>query len=132
MEQLTALYRQTDVGVTEWMARRAVTRLRCSRGLVFFWFGGLKFVPDLSPAADRAARTLTTLSLGRVAPGLVLPGLAAWECLIGLGLLSGTCMRTTLLLLLLQMVGTLTPLLLFPTVTFNFLSTGGTLRWNSF
>ena len=24
MEQLTALYRQTDVGVTEWMARRAV------------------------------------------------------------------------------------------------------------
>jgi hypothetical protein len=98
----------------------------------FFWFGVLKFVPDCNPAADLAARTLTTLRLGLVAPGLVLPGLAAWECLIGLGLLSGTCRRTTLLLLLLQMVGTLTLLLLFPTVTFNFLSTGGPLRWNSF
>jgi hypothetical protein len=29
MEQLKALYRQTDVGLTEWMARRAVTLLRC-------------------------------------------------------------------------------------------------------
>jgi hypothetical protein len=26
MAQLTALYRQTDVGVTEWLARRAVPR----------------------------------------------------------------------------------------------------------
>lgn len=84
MEQLTALYRQTDVGVTEWMARRTVTRLRCSLGGGFFWFGVLKFVPDCNPAADLAARTLTTLRLGLVAPGLVLPGLAAWECLIGL------------------------------------------------
>jgi uncharacterized membrane protein YkgB len=119
MVQLTALYRQTDVGLTEWMARRAVTLLRCSLGVVFFWFGVIKFVPDLSPAADLAARTMTTLSFGLVAPGLLLPGLAALECLIGLGMLSGTCMRMTILLLLLQMVGTLTPLLLFPTLTFT-------------
>ena len=45
MEQLTALYRQTDVGLTEWMARRAVTLLRCRLGVVFFWFGVLKFFP---------------------------------------------------------------------------------------
>jgi len=119
MAPLTALYRQTDVGVTDWMARRAVPLLRCSLGVVFFWFGVLKFIPDFSPAADLAARTMTMLSFGLVAPGLLLPGLAAWECLIGLGLLSGTCLRATLLLLLLQMVGTLTPLLLFPTLTFT-------------
>jgi hypothetical protein len=80
MAQLTALYRQTDVGGREWMARRAVPRLRCSRGLGFFWCGGLQVVPDLSPAADRAERTLTTRSLGWVAPGQVRPGLAAWAC----------------------------------------------------
>src|SRR5262249_32123554 len=57
--------------------------------------------------------------LGLVGRGLLLRGLAAWECLIGLGMLSGTCMRATILLLLLQMVGTLTPLLLFPTLTFT-------------
>jgi len=128
MEPLTALYRQTDVGVTEWMARRAVTLLRCSLGVVFFWFGVLKFFPDCSPAADLAARTMTTLSLGLVAPGVLLPGLAAWECLIGLGLLSGTYMRATILLLLLQMVGTLTPLLLFPTLTFTHVPFAPTLE----
>ena len=128
MTQLTALYQQTDVGVTEWMARRAVTLLRCSLGVVFFWFGVLKFFPDFSPAADLAARTITTLSFGLVAPGLLLPGLAAWECLIGLGMLSGTCMRATILLLLLQMVGTLTPLLLFPTVTFTHFPLAPTLE----
>ena len=128
MEPLTALYRQTDVGVTEWMARRAVTLLRCSLGVVFFWFGVLKFFPDCSPAADLAARTMTTLSLGLVVPGVLLPGLAAWECLIGLGLLSGTYMRATLLLLLLQMVGTLTPLLLFPTLTFTHVPFAPTLE----
>src|SRR5262249_56065943 len=57
--------------------------------------------------------------LGLVGRGLLLRGLAAWECLIGLGLLSGTCLRATILLLLLQMAGTLTPLLLFPTLTFT-------------
>src|SRR5262245_66657257 len=128
MVHLTALHRQTDVGVTEWMARRAVTLLRCSLGVVFFWFGVLKFVPDFSPAADLAARTMTMLSFGLVAPGLLLPGLAALECLIGLGMLSGMCMRLTILLLLLQMVGTLTPLLLFPMLTFTHVPFAPTLE----
>ena len=119
MERLKALSQQTDVGLTEWMARRAVTLLRCSLGIVFFWFGVLKFFPDSSPAADLAERTIATLSFGLVAPGLFLPVLAAWECLIGLGMISGMYLRTTILLLLLQMVGTITPLLLFPTLTFT-------------
>lgn len=41
-------------------------------------------------------------------------GLAAWECAIGLGLMTGLFLRATLLLLFLQMLGTLTPLFLFP------------------
>jgi hypothetical protein len=44
--------------------------------------------------------------------------LAAWETLIGLGLLTGKFLRITLLLLAVQMVGTLLPLLLFPAETF--------------
>src|SRR5262249_2583342 len=108
--------------------RRAVTLLCCSLGVVFFWFGVLKFIPDCSPAADLAARTMTTLSFGLVTSGLLLPWLAAWECLIGLGLLSGTCLRATLLLLLLQMVGPLTLLLLFPTLTFTHVPFAPTLE----
>jgi hypothetical protein len=45
-----------------------------------------------------------------------IPGfaLAGWECLIGLGLLSGKLLRATLALLFVQMLGTLAPLVLFP------------------
>jgi hypothetical protein len=45
--------------------------------------------------------------------------LATWEVLIGLGLLAGRFLRATLLLLAVQMLGTVTPLVLFPTETFT-------------
>jgi hypothetical protein len=48
-----------------------------------------------------------------------LPVLASWECFIGLGLLTKRASRLTLLLLYLQMAGTLTPLFLFPNETFQ-------------
>ena len=43
---------------------------------------------------------------------------STWESLIGLGLLTGLFMRATLALLFLQMLGTLTPLVLYPGETF--------------
>lgn len=114
MWDLTALFTRVDVRITNWMARHGVTLLRISLGIVFFWFGVLKFFPDLSPAQELATRTIETLSFGLVKPNLSLPVLAAWESLIGLGLISGKFMRITLLLLWLQMLGTITPLFLFP------------------
>lgn len=51
-------------------------------------------------------------------PSVSVPILALWECLIGLGLLTGRFMRVTLLLLAVQMAGTLTPLVLFPSEVF--------------
>jgi len=45
--------------------------------------------------------------------------LAIWETLIGLGLLCGVFLRATLLLLVLQMLGTVTPLILFPAETWK-------------
>jgi uncharacterized membrane protein YkgB len=50
---------------------------------------------------------------------VAVPVLAIWECLIGLGLLSGRYLRATLLLLFVQMLGTVTPLFLFPAETFT-------------
>jgi hypothetical protein len=86
---------------------------------VFLWFGVLKFVPGLSPAQDLATRTIERLTLGAVGPSISLPILAAWESLIGLGLLSGRFLRVTLFLLAVQMLGAATPLVLFPTETFT-------------
>ena len=103
-----------DVRVTKWMARHGLTFLRVSLGLVFLWFGALKFFPGLSPADDLAARTIERLSGELIGRELSLPILAAWESLIGLGLLFGVFLRVVLLLLFVQMLGTLTPLVLFP------------------
>src|SRR4029079_14000753 len=103
-----------DARITAWMARRGVLLTRIALGIVFLWFGAIKFVPDWSPAAELATRTISTLSFGFVPPAPRLPLLSAWESAIGLGLLSGRFLRTTLLLLFVQMPGTMTPLLLFP------------------
>ena len=108
-----------DARITSWMARHGLPLLRISLGVVFLWFGALKFFPGLSPASDLAARTIETLSFGVVQPGVSVPLLAGWECLIGLGLLFGIFMRATLLLLAVQMAGTLTPLVLFPHEVFT-------------
>ena len=108
-----------DARLTSWMARHGLPLLRVSVGIVFLWFGGLKFFPGLSPAQDLAARTIAALSFGIVQANVAIPLLATWECLIGLGLLFGIFMRATLLLLAVQMVGTLTPLVLFPAEVFT-------------
>lgn len=109
----------TDIELTRWMARYGVVALRVSLGVVFFWFGVLKFFPGLSPAQDLAARTIEMLTFGFLPASVSVPGLAAWECLIGLGLITGQFMRATLLLLFAQMLGTVTPLFFFPAETFT-------------
>lgn len=119
MQNLKAWAIRTDEKITNWMARYGIVLLRISLGIVFFWFGVLKFFPGLSPAQDLAARTISVLTFGLVPPDLSVPVLAAWECVIGLGLISGVFMRGTLLLLFLQMLGTITPLFLFPAEVFT-------------
>ncbi len=101
------------------MARHGITLLRISLGIVFFWFGLLKFFPHLSPAETLASHTILRLSYNHVGVSLSMPILATWECLIGLGLLTGVAMRVTLLLLFVQMLGTLLPLFFFPSETFT-------------
>ncbi|MDH3290415.1 MAG: DoxX family membrane protein [Gemmatimonadota bacterium] len=107
-----------DIRITMWMARHGVTLTRLALGVIFLWFGAIKLVPGWSPAADLAARTIERLTFGVVQPGVGLALLAVWESLIGIGLLSGRLLRLTLLLLFLQMPGTMLPLVFFPSETF--------------
>ena len=110
---------RTDRRITEWMAAHGLTLLRLALGVVFFWFGALKLFPDASPAEDLAARTIEALTLGVVQPSVALPVLAVWEMAIGVGLFLNRWMRVTLLLLFVQMLGTITPLFLFPAETWT-------------
>ena len=118
MTTLTNAYDRLDNSISGWMARNGIRLLRLNLGIVFFWFGLLKFFPGLSPAQNQAGNTISLLSFGLVSPGAAVVLLAVWECLIGIGLLSGLFLRATLALLWLQMLGTITPLFLFPEICF--------------
>ena len=117
-----------DIRITTWMARHGVTLTRIALGIVFFWFGIIKFVPGWSPAAELATRTIDVLTFGHLPPKLSLPLLAAWEVAIGLGLLTCRFLRATLLLLFLQMPGTMLPLAFFPHETFTIFPYAPTLE----
>jgi uncharacterized membrane protein YphA (DoxX/SURF4 family) len=108
-----------DVRITRWMARYGVVILRVALGVVFLWFGFLKFFSNLSPAQTLALNTIDVLTLGLLPASVSLVLLATLECAIGLGLISGRLMRLTLLLLAFQMVGAASPILLFPGEVFT-------------
>ena len=128
MSTLSRSYDRIDTALTTWMARNGIRLLRISLGVVFLWFGVLKFFPGLSPAQTLAGNTISTLSFGLLSPELAVFILAVWECLIGVGLIAGYLLRATLLLLWLQMLGTITPLFLFPEQCFTVVPIAPTLE----
>ena len=114
MQRLPEWFHRLDTALTGWMARHGVLALRLSLGVIFFWFGVLKFFPGVSSAEVLAADTITRLTFGLIPGETAMPILAAWEVAIGLGLLTGFALRVTLFLLWTQMLGTVTPLFFFP------------------
>jgi len=107
-----------DDFMTKWMASKGTLLLRISIGVIFFWFGILKYFEGLSPAEDIAIKTIKALTLNQVSNKIIIYVLASWEVLIGIGLLFNVFMRVTLLLLFFQMIGTFTPLFLFTSEIF--------------
>jgi len=114
--------------ITRWMASNGIGILRVSMGIIFFWFGMLKFFEGLSPAESLAIRTIDMLSFGLIGPDLVRFGLATWEVLIGIGLIFKLFLRETLFLMFSQMLGTLTPIILLPAEVFSVFPYGLTLE----
>lgn len=104
------------------MRRRGHFLLRVSLGLVFIWFGALKF-SSASPAAELVARTVYWFD-----PGWFVPFLGAWEVAIGVGLLIRVLNRAAIALLFLQMPGTFLPLVLLPGVCFTHVPWAPTLE----
>lgn len=119
MKNPVSLYKRFEKIYTQWMAAHSILFLRVALGIIFFWFGVLKFFPNLSSAENLATRTIQNLTYGNMSEKTSILVLASWECLIGIGCILGKFMRITLFLLFLQMIGTLMPLFMFPELTFN-------------
>lgn len=101
------------------MAKNGISLLRYSIGIIFLWYGMLKFFQGASPAEDLAINTIDTLTFGLFSPKFIIISLALLETLIGVGLIFNLFLRETLLLLYLQMIGTFTPIFLFPGEVFT-------------
>lgn len=102
-----------DRRITMWMRTWGVFLLRISLGIVFIWFGALKIV-GMSPAAELVAQTASWAD-----PAWFLPVLGIWEVAIGVGLIVRPLLRGAILLLFLQMPGTILPLFFLPDVTWQ-------------
>ncbi|NDV15888.1 hypothetical protein GO009_07605 [Muricauda sp. TY007] len=88
--------------------------LTISMGLVYFWFGALKFVPNLSPAEDLAKSTIHQLTFGLIPDGVSIILLAFWEVGLGFLFVFGFFRRQAVIMALVHMVCTFTPLFFFP------------------
>jgi uncharacterized membrane protein YkgB len=87
-------------------------------GIVYLWFGSLKFFTGASPAEDLAKATIDQLTFGLMAPGLSIILLAIWETLIGLFLIGRFFEKLALKLALVHILLTFLPFLFFPELVF--------------
>lgn len=93
--------------------------LAISIGVVYVWFGSLKFFPSLSPAEDLAKNTIHELTFGVLPDSLSIMPLAIMEVGIGACLLLNICKKQVVIVALFHMALTFAPLLLFPAESFQ-------------
>lgn len=101
--------------------------LRRALGIIFLWFGVLKFCPGLCEVELLAQRTLMVLSGHLLTPRGSIQLLAIWECAMGITLLLAPdttrwgriLLRACAISLVMHLVGTFLPLALFPNDTWK-------------
>ncbi|MCX5865007.1 MAG: hypothetical protein NTW42_08055 [Deltaproteobacteria bacterium] len=104
---------RADIRISGGMDRYCQPLMRFSIAFIFIWFGVLKPL-GMSPEEELIKRTVYWFS-----PQIFLPVLGWWEVAVGLCLLYRPLIRIALLLLLLQLPGTMLPLVLLPEVCFT-------------
>jgi uncharacterized membrane protein YphA (DoxX/SURF4 family) len=115
------------MGATVMVNRYALILLRISIGIIYIWFGALKFFEGYSPAEDLAVNTINKLTFGLISRPVNIILLAVWEVVLGVLLVAGLRMRTALVFLFVHMLCTFTPLVFFPTLSFRYIPYGFTL-----
>ncbi|WNH08004.1 doxx family protein [Thalassobellus suaedae] len=93
--------------------------LAISIGVIYFWFGMLKFFPELSPAEDLAKKTITFLTIGVLPENISIVMLAVIEVIIGCMLIFNLKMKVAVTAALLHLVLTFIPLICFSEDSFT-------------
>ena len=105
--------------MNKWLVANSINILRFTMGIVFLGFGILKFFSGISPIESLATRTTSELTLGVFTGHSAMVFVATLECLIGFCFLTGMFLRVGVWLLALQMIGAMSPLLLYPAELFS-------------
>lgn len=116
------LFDRIDYAIATWMNRYGRVCLRYSLAVIFIWFGALKPL-GISPAQELVAHTVYWIP-----PEIFMPILGWWEVAIGVCLVIRPLLRLAILLLFLQMIGTVMPLFILPEVCFTRFPFGLTLE----
>jgi uncharacterized membrane protein YkgB len=101
-----------DKKIIDWLKSYGYYFLKYSLAIVFIWFGILK------PFGLGPANEIVTNTVYFVNPSWFVPFLGWWEVAIGICILFRPLVRIGLVLMTLQMIGTLLPLVLLPEVIY--------------
>lgn len=93
--------------------------MRIAIGLVYLWFGTLKFFPGLSPAEELATDTISMLTFHIIAPNMELVVLAILEVAIGIFLILNIKTTIAIYVALFHILFTFSPLFFFYDKSFN-------------
>lgn len=93
--------------------------IRLSLGIIFLWYGMLKFFPTLSPAEDLAIKTIDIMFFGLINNTLSIKLLALLEVSIGIGFLIGKYIKVVTIVFLAHMLCTFAPLFILPELSFS-------------
>jgi uncharacterized membrane protein YkgB len=99
--------------------KKTIKLIRVSLGIIFLWYGLLKFFPQLSPAENLAIMTIHKLFFGLINDTLSIKLLAIWEVTVGLGFIFGIYTRYIVILFLTHMTCTFAPLFILPDISFT-------------
>ena len=98
---------------------KTIKFIRLSLGIIFLWYGMLKFFPTLSPAEDLAIKTIDIMFFGFINPNLSIKLLALLEISIGIGFILGFYTRIITIVFIGHMICTFAPLFLLPELSFT-------------
>ncbi|MEJ7797254.1 MAG: DoxX family protein [Solirubrobacteraceae bacterium] len=102
-----------DAALNRWLVAHSIGLLRITLGLIFLFFGVLKFFPDVSPAEPLTIKTTDALSFGLLPGNIAIVLIGALESIVGILLIAGRWLRLAIYLFAAQFVGVLAPLALF-------------------
>ncbi|MBJ6369314.1 doxx family protein [Snuella sedimenti] len=92
--------------------------LSISIGIIYLWFGALKFFPELSPADALAKQTITFLTVGFLPEKVSILMLALIEVTIGAFLICNFQIKKVVIAAILHLMFTFIPVLFFPETSF--------------